>query len=328
MQTNGARGRAAIFSIGRRDIFSRRERRVSFETHLHISPPSTRTYQRNAERVTHAHYSRVCVNTVLRVPTYLLLFRSFLSFFFLFFSFSLYSCSFATLLPKQRAVRCRDAIRPGRACENTTEIFHFSQRSRAPTTASRCHVTRHSFRNTYTGTSRLRGVALINVEAFIKAARCEYSLSLFLFSFYLFLFLVSSFSISFSFFRFLSIVSSRRPFLFAVCIFSFFFFWFFTIHANDGWKWTSEKDRRKMSIPNVLGWYRESFAPDVNCVCSSWTENDPFPAARNSAGDFSLLFFPFLPLFRFCLRENNTEDWLLSVARSAKPVDFCRRVFF
>lgn len=49
--------------------------------------------------------------------------------------------------------------------------------TRAPTTASRCHVTRHSFRNTYTGASRVRGVALINVEAFIKAARCECSCS-------------------------------------------------------------------------------------------------------------------------------------------------------
>lgn len=89
---------------------------------------------------------------------------------------------FSTRSPRWRSgERPSDAGTPfvvwQRACENTTGIFHFSRRSRAPTTASRCHVTRHSFRDTYiyTATSRLPGVALINVEAFIKAARCEYS---------------------------------------------------------------------------------------------------------------------------------------------------------
>lgn len=97
------------------------------------------------------------------------------------------SSFFSTRSPRWRSgERPSDAGTPfvvwQRACENTTGIFHFSRRSRAPTTASRCHVTRHSFRDTYiyTATSRLPGVALINVEAFIKAARCEYSPSLFL----------------------------------------------------------------------------------------------------------------------------------------------------
>lgn len=92
------------------------------------------------------------------------------------------SSFFSTRSPRWRSgERPSDAGTPfvvwQRACENTTGIFHFSRRSRAPTTASRCHVTRHSFRDTYiyTATSRLPGVALINVEAFIKAARCEYS---------------------------------------------------------------------------------------------------------------------------------------------------------
>lgn len=56
------------------------------------------TYRHNAKCVTHAHThtrtrtecSGACVNTVLRVPTYLLLFRSFLSFFLSSFSLSLF----------------------------------------------------------------------------------------------------------------------------------------------------------------------------------------------------------------------------------------------
>lgn len=72
MQTNSA---AAIFSIGRRDIF----------------PPATKPFVRNATAFTsslrayniHTHtHTYTCINTVLRVPTYLLLFRFFFLFLF------------------------------------------------------------------------------------------------------------------------------------------------------------------------------------------------------------------------------------------------------
>lgn len=174
-------------------VFKRFKSVSRFEAHAFTRDACVPGNIRGITRYTHAHtFVQIGVSRVAHCIYY--------CYYYYFVSFpfvlpppdpSSFFSSFATAAKRRERERQRKSERARRppsdagtpfvvwqrACENTTGIFHFSRRSRAPTTASRCHVTRHSFRNTYiytAATSRLPGVALINVEAFIKAARCEY----------------------------------------------------------------------------------------------------------------------------------------------------------